>query len=377
MKNRPRPTFSRPVAGRPASSRVLPRRPISSGNKSSGPDKRVLIGAAVAGGTILILLIGLFALFQWLNQSSVVSTVVVQSPGVTKIFTPTGIAQVITSTVDSGSIPPVTSSPSNGPIAPPYPPNIDALQRYMVKIINDTRLASGLSPVEWDDTAYRAGVSHAQEMTRYSYLSHWDLQGYGPDHRYSEAGGLSSVRENVYSYWHSPGAGPTSEDDWLKLIDKAHSELMNSEGHRDNIMAPDHTHVGIGIAYDPAKGWLSIAQEFVDQYVTLQPVQTRAALGDVIILSGIVNPQAKAPFINLAYEPFPAPKSLEELKQSGTYNSAAEFYDAVSLAPNSNGAFIQNVVLNNQNKPGVYHVRIFADTPFGQIMISDIAIQVR
>jgi uncharacterized protein YkwD len=255
-------------------------------------------------------------------------------------------------------------------------PDIPTLQQFMLDLINDDRRSNGLSEVGWDDIAANAGLRHAQEMARYDYLSHWDLEGHGPDYRYSMVGGTNCVRENVYI---SSGIAPVTLDDWKELIRQAEQALMESPGHRDNILSPEHTHVGIGIAYetDAAGGRLTIAQEFVNKYLTLQPVLHRVSLGSSLTLAGKLGSGLDNPYIDLAYESFPTPMSVEDLNNTDTYVSPAESYDGRPLDVDSSGRFSLDILLDNGGLSGIYHIRISGDTEFGRIMVADIVVEVK
>ena len=290
---------------------------------------------------------------------------------------------------------PTTSQPSNSPLtatnlaspfaavtdtpaAPtPFPFDAPRLQQYMFDLINQDRRAQGLSAVQWDDIAASAGASHAREMTTFRYMSHWNLDGYGPEYRYTQAGGLNTSRENVYSYVHSPGAGPKSTQDWDALIQSAEKALMDSPGHRENILDAAHTHVGVGISYDAAAGRLSITQEFVDKYVSVQPLPTAVLLDQTIEINGKLMAGLSNPVINLAYEPLPAPKSVEELNQTDAYTSAAKIYQVLPLRADANGNFFEKISFNNLNQAGLYHIYIGVSDQFGAgRLIFDLVVKV-
>jgi hypothetical protein len=190
------------------------------------------------------------------------------------------------------------------------------------------------------------------------------------------AGGAHYAMENVHTKWHSPGGAPQSAEEWEQWVRDAQQSLMESEGHRANILAPEHTHVGIGIAYEPTKGYFAIAQEFVNQYVTVQPLLRRATRGDSITLSGWLGAGVSAPLLNIAYEAQPAPLSLDALKAE-TYTSPAETYDIPEVAVTEEGQFTATFTLNNQDQPGLYHIRLWAETKFGQVQVMDTVIQVQ
>jgi hypothetical protein len=243
--------------------------------------------------------------------------------------------------------------------------------------VNQDRQAAGLAPVVWDDVAASAGLAHAKEMAQFGYMSHWNLEGRGPDYRYTLAGGLNVVRENVYLYEHSLDAGPTSREDWQALVQEAEQSLMQSPLHRDNIMTPEHTHVGIGIAYNGANGHLTIAQEFVNHYVTLQPLGLWASLGKPIIIRGQLVTGASKPVINLAYEPFPKELTVADLNNTGPYESPVQTYQVVPLSVDTGRRFTQSITLDNKGQTGLYHIRIGIETKFGQILAADVVLAVQ
>jgi uncharacterized protein YkwD len=242
-----------------------------------------------------------------------------------------------------------------------------ALQQQMLTLINQDRLANGLRLVAWDEVAAEAGRLHAEEMVKANYFSHWNQVGLGPDHRYALAGGLHAVRENLHAYANTYGDGQGAPvESWPAIIERAQEGLMDSPGHRDNILDPAHTHVGIGMAYDSSTGQFRLAQEFTNQYVQLkQPLPAEANLGDKVLISGhLAGDGLSDALLNLAYEPFPNPMSLEALAQTHTYYSGANSVNtwAIDLT------FQQTIALTG-NEPGLYHIRIFVDITNTQALV--------
>ena len=256
-------------------------------------------------------------------------------------------------------------------------PEIAALRQVMLEAINADRTAHGLSPVAWDETAARAGQGHAEEMASAGYFSHWDLSGHGPDYRYAQAGGQDAVMENIYTYWYRYSDGrPAPIEDWAQVIREAEASLMQSPGHRQNILDPAHTHLGVGIAYNADTGEVKMTQEFVNRYVALHPLPAAVPLGTEIVLQGDLLPGASEPLVNLAYEPFPQPKLVHELN-AGIYVSPAEVYQAIRLVITGNDHFSAPLTLSYENQPGLYHVRTWLKIGGRQIMASNIMIEVR
>lgn len=272
--------------------------------------------------------------------------------------------------------PPATASlPGNVTQAPA--PQVDqaVLAAQMLDLINRDRAEAGLGPVVWDDTAARAGVAHAADMIARSFFSHWNPDGFGPDHRYSAAGGVHVARENLYTFslTFEDGRG-VPIDDWSAVIEHAEAELMNSPGHRANILDPAHSHVGIGMAYNAATGQFRLAQEFTNHHVELDiPLPSEARPGEALHVVGVFGPAVQGGgILDLAYEPFPAPLSPAELSARSAYTSAAQSVgDGRAIGP----VFDETITL--PATPGLYHLRLFVDLASGQAQVLDHVISVR
>jgi uncharacterized protein YkwD len=277
----------------------------------------------------------------------------------------------ITDTPNGTEVP--TSDPA--PTARPQDFDPSALGQRMIDGINRDRRVNGLTPVEGDPVAALAGQRHAEDMVAHDYFSHWNREGWGPDHRYTQAGGTHAVSENLYAYEYvyEDGRGAPIKD-WGAVIENAQAGLMDSPGHRANILDPAHTHVGIGLAYDASTGQFRLAQEFTNQYVQLvQPLPLQAELGQHIVVQGRFTGQDLSdPLLSVAYEAFPAPLDFEALAQTGTYTSAAESIDTRMV----DFTFDETVTLDNDLGPGLYHVRLFVETPDGQALVFDHIIKV-
>ena len=257
-------------------------------------------------------------------------------------------------------------------------PDFEALKGQMLALINDDRAAAGLAPVEMGAAASRAAQAHAEEMARHGFMSHWNLSGQGPPYRYSRAGGLNASQENVYMYWQRYDDGkPAPIEDWPEVIRQAEASLMDSPGHRDNILAPAHTHVGLGLAYNAETGDVRLDQLFTNHYVNLDPVLLHATPGQSITLRGQLLPGAQEPLLNLAYEPFPQAMTVTELNETGVFDSPAEIYDAADLGPDTSGRFEKQVSLDHQGRPGLYYVRIWVQTQYGEVLANEIVIEVK
>lgn len=355
-----KPSRPRPSNTPKPQPRRLPTRPPSRSSRQSLDDRRRLMAIAVA---VVLILLGGASLIFWVldrNDESLAVVTVAATPS-SQVTTPATITSTQTPT-EAPTAEPMASAAAVADAATSaayLPPDIPQLQDFMFQLINETRRGSGLRPVAWDVVATTTGQFHAEEMVGFGFLSHWNLEGFGPDFRYAQQGGLDAVSENIYALDHSPGGEPATPGEWEALIQQAHDSLMTSEGHRENILRPSHTHVGIGVAYDPATRRLRVAQEFLDRYVTLLAVPRQASPGEAVTLQGRLLDNAHTPVLNLAYELFPQPLSLTELATLGTFESPAEIYEVVTIAPDADGNFSVSIRLNNQGRPGLYHLRLW------------------
>lgn len=283
------------------------------------------------------------------------------------------------------SVLPVQATPAPGATATPLLPvnqsplalDDPALQTTMLDAINQDRQNNGLAPVAWDATAAAAGTLHAADMAANSYFSHWNMRGHGPEYRYNQAGGRDSVMENIFTYSYRFDTGkPAPINDFVSIVEMAQESLMNSPGHRANIVAPEHTHVGVGFAYNPETGSFYLAQEFVNRYVELQPLPLQAERGTSLQITGRLLPEAHTPTINLTYQPFPKPLSLAELNATSSYSRDVDIYAAISPEIETDDTFTAPVQLDHQGQAGVYSVRVWVTVQGQSVLASEWLIDV-
>lgn len=277
--------------------------------------------------------------------------------------------------------PPLSETASLQPVPTSHitsPPDLAALQDLALDLINRDRQAAGLAPVAWDATAVALAQRHAEDMLDGPFFSHWNRQGYGPDHRAAlETNLTDAVFENIHAYWLRFDDGRSAPiTDWAERVRAAQAGWMQSPGHRDNILDPAHTQVGVGIAYRPDIGEMRMVQEFVNHYVELDPLPAELPIDAEVEISGRLLNGATDPLINLAYEPFPQPMSLEQLNETGSYTPAAQFYSAPRTVVDGD-RFHSRAIVDFDGQPGLYHIWIFVTVQGEQVMAAAPIIVVR
>lgn len=113
----------------------------------------------------------------------------------------------------------------------------DSLEEMMVHLINQARVAEGLHPLIYTPQYNDIGRKHSTEMAINNYFSHTDQNG-GTALKRMQAGGL------MFSWY-----GENLAYGQYSAI-YAHEALMNSKGHRDNILRTNFTHVLVGVAFN-------------------------------------------------------------------------------------------------------------------------------
>ncbi len=121
------------------------------------------------------------------------------------------------------------------------------LEAQMLELVNRERAAAGLKPLAPDPDLTLVARAHSTDMFARGYFAHVSPEGLSPFDRMTEAGvKFRTAGENL-------ALAPT-----LQL---AHTGLMNSPGHRANILRPEFGRLGIGIMDGGFRG-IMVSQEF-------------------------------------------------------------------------------------------------------------------
>lgn len=105
----------------------------------------------------------------------------------------------------------------------------------VVSLTNAERATAGLPPLAVDTLLTTAAQAHSDDMVARTFYSHTDPDGGQPWDRAAAAGSRRrTIGENIACGQRSPAEVVRG---W-----------MNSPGHRANILKPDFTHIGIGLA---------------------------------------------------------------------------------------------------------------------------------
>lgn len=121
--------------------------------------------------------------------------------------------------------------------------------KEVLRLTNEIRREYGLGELVWNDKLASAAREHCMDMSARGYFDHNTPEGKTPFDRLKEKDiDYYVAAENIATGQTSPQA---VVDAW-----------MNSQGHRENILNPDVTELGVGMCRDGDYG-IYWAQEFI------------------------------------------------------------------------------------------------------------------
>jgi uncharacterized protein YkwD len=123
------------------------------------------------------------------------------------------------------------------------------MEAAMLQLVNKERIAAGLKPVTADPELTEVARKHSADMFARGYFAHETPEGLDPFDR------LRAANVRFITAGENLALAPT--------VRVAHSGLMNSPGHRANILRPQFGRLGVGIIDGGMRG-LMVSQEFRD-----------------------------------------------------------------------------------------------------------------
>ena len=112
-------------------------------------------------------------------------------------------------------------------------PALPAVEEEMLALVNRERAEQGLGPLTMDPELQAVARAHADDMLRRGYFAHLSPEGATPFDRIRAAG--ITFRQAGENLAFAPN------------VSVAHRGLMNSPGHRANILQPGFGRAGIGV----------------------------------------------------------------------------------------------------------------------------------
>ncbi|MBI4497895.1 MAG: CvpA family protein [Chloroflexi bacterium] len=120
----------------------------------------------------------------------------------------------------------------------PIPPGVslsthEADEQRLLELVNTERTRAGLTPLVMDKGLQQVARAHSADMFQRRYFAHENPDGLSPFDRMRRAGISFRVAGENLAY--APN------------VEVAHAGLMDSPGHRANVLRPEFRRVGIGV----------------------------------------------------------------------------------------------------------------------------------
>jgi uncharacterized protein YkwD len=125
----------------------------------------------------------------------------------------------------------------------------ESAEKRMLTLVNEERAKVGAPALVIDPSIVPVARKHSQDMWQRSYFAHINPDGLSPFDRMKSGGvEFSSAGENLAL---------------ARTVERAHTGLMNSPGHKRNILDPNFHRVGIGVIDGGIYGKM-FTQDFAD-----------------------------------------------------------------------------------------------------------------
>lgn len=139
--------------------------------------------------------------------------------------------------------------PAWGPQAPvqPWSPgsvHLGEVEDRIWRFTNDIRRQYGLPPVGQEGALSRVSQAYSSDMLLRRFFSHTNPEGLTAGERLKPfyPGPIYGWGENI---WEGSNLSAVNRE---ALARRIMDSWMSSSGHRQNILSPDYTHLGVGVA---------------------------------------------------------------------------------------------------------------------------------
>lgn len=170
-----------------------------------------------------------------------------------------------------------TTKPSPGDAGKLGISNLDQVEQMILTLVNAERKKVQARDLIAEPTLLQIARGHSNDMMARNFFDHINPDGEAPGDRVATEHRqlIGGAGENIWS-----GSGMNVADQ-QKLASLIVSHWMSSSGHRENILRPEYTHIGIGVSVKDkdvrATQVFAVGRGFLDQAVPAQ-VATGARL---------------------------------------------------------------------------------------------------
>jgi uncharacterized protein YkwD len=136
------------------------------------------------------------------------------------------------------------------------------IEKKILEYTNIERKNTGLSALQWNEILHKSAKAHSDNMAENDFFSHDDPQSRTPTRRAKEAGFTKIKWVNAHEYYigvaeniGKMGTGNVIDIGYVfntpdSLAKAQVKSWMQSSGHRENILNPQYSDLGVGVSYD-------------------------------------------------------------------------------------------------------------------------------
>ena len=149
-----------------------------------------------------------------------------------------------------------------------YNINITKVEHLIHEKMNERRRVRGVKPLEYQPKLAKVGQYKSWHMAKFDYFAHTGPNGTSHQELRRQFNSRCSIDgQNLYKKVPSEYAKVSSEEEWgsKQIAEEAVISLMNSTGHRKNILNPKYDIEGIGVFIDKS-GTIYVTQELCGYY---------------------------------------------------------------------------------------------------------------
>lgn len=239
------------------------------------------------------------------------------------------------------------------------------LKLDQLQVINRSRKKYKAQEVRLDILASRVANKMCIEASENEYLSHWNLRGEKPYHRYAFAGGYDHISENAYGEW-TTGKYIVSSASIQEKMKTGHqsflSERSPNDGHKKTIIDKNHNFVGIGFYLNEKQ--FRYYEEFIDRYFEYENIPSSLKVGEQGSITFKTDGKKFPYFMIIFREKLPVPLRPGQLEKKGSYDDFTE-EEYIKMPPWEIAGFKKGnayTIPVKFDREGLYYIQIFTDS---------------
>lgn len=147
------------------------------------------------------------------------------------------------------------------------------IAKLVFNYVNNDREKEGLQKLIYDNKLAKIAEAYSKQMHDQKFFGHEDPDGKNCKDRAQAAGYRYKILgENLHTRYYKDDTPIILYKTNQKFALEAHNNLMNSPGHRANILTPEYNRIGIGVYFEKNSNAFYLTQLFSLVESSFQPL---------------------------------------------------------------------------------------------------------